>query len=413
MPVNNNTPNTSGAAPCVDVNNDIKLLNMQLKMLIDYCLLLEDEKMSLRYQVEELTKHPPCTLPHGMSNQEREMVERLEENMFQLETDLEQAEDKRLAQEMNLKLLHEENQVLKERCAKLEEGAANPPPCTLPHGMSNQERELVERLEENMLQLETDLEQAEDKRSVLERDLEQLQEHDMPQLLKENEGLQAERDSLKFQLDNAHNEICALTYAAPTPVSSPDLEGDDGMDDGNSQLAEIEELRFDCDGSQQRITTLEKQVYMLAEKLEQTCDQVNRVSQDTLRSHEQEEAIAPTTAELDHDKTCPQNKINNENTGLATPTASREFKILFNPCLSSSELLQSEVVAAPLAPPTPPPVRRWYNMSDALIYPRAMIATTQAAPKAPATNSMAAKTAKAIRKAAATAMAHIHFHHHH
>ncbi|KAJ2661425.1 hypothetical protein IWW48_002408 [Coemansia sp. RSA 1200] len=131
---------------------------------------------------------------------------------------------------------------------------------------------MVERLKENMLQLKTDLGQAQVEHSVLESDLKQLQEHDMPQLLKENEDLKAKRDSLSFQLENAHDEIHVLTYAAPTPVSSPNLEGNDGIEDVDSHRAEIEKLRFDCDGSQQQITMLEKQIYKLAEKLEQTGD---------------------------------------------------------------------------------------------------------------------------------------------
>ncbi|KAJ2517440.1 hypothetical protein GGI11_003148 [Coemansia sp. RSA 2049] len=271
---------------------------------------------------------------------------------------------------------------------------------------------MIEHLEEDMLQLETDLEQAQVERSVLEADLEQLQEHDLRQLLKENEDLKDERDSLVFELNNAQAEIRMLTDAAPTPVSSPDLEDDDDIEDAGSQDADIMELRVDCDDSQQRITTLEKQVHMLVEELEQTCDQANRASQDTLRPHEQEAAVAPTTVKLDHDKTCPRSKFDSESTGLATPTSSGDFKDSFHSVLDSPKSLRSEVMTAPLAPPASPPVRRWHSMGDALIYPRADTAVAQAAPKtAPATTrATAAKAAKAIRKAAARAMAHFHHH---
>ncbi|KAJ2519538.1 hypothetical protein H4217_002615 [Coemansia sp. RSA 1939] len=356
---------------------------------------------------------------HAINNrsksQGKSFVEKLiclEEGIYCLGDDIDNLHAERLVLIADLKQLKEENQALKERCAMLEEKAANPPACTLPHGLSDQERGMIEHLEDNMLQLETDLEQAQVERSVLEANLEQLQEHDLPQLLKENDDLKDERDSLEFELDNAQAEIRMLTDAAPTPASSPDIEGDDGIEDADSQDAEIMELRVDCDDSQQRITTLEKQVYMLVEELEQTCDQANRASQDMLCPHEQKAAVALTTVKLDHGKTCPQNKINSASIGLATPTSSGAFKNLFHSNLSNSESLRLEVMTSPLAPPTSPPVRHWYSMGDALIHPRADTAAAQVAPKtAPATTrATAAKAAKAIRKAAARAMAHFHHH---
>ncbi|KAJ2664463.1 hypothetical protein IWW48_000716 [Coemansia sp. RSA 1200] len=209
--------------------------------------------------------------------------------------------------------------------------------------------------------------------------------------------LSLDSNSLSRQPDSADDEICAHAYFPPTPVCLPALENDYSMEDGNSQLAGIEELRFDCDDSQQRITTLEKQVYELAEKLEQTCDQVNRDSQDTLCSHEQEVTIAPAAAESVHDKTCPRNKINGGSTGLLTPTESVDFKIFFNAELGSLKSLQPDTMVASLPQPTP-------TSKTALA--KAAAKSAKAATKAAAT-----KAAKAIRKVAVTAMAHMHHHH--
>ncbi|KAI9504478.1 hypothetical protein BX070DRAFT_233598 [Coemansia spiralis] len=46
--------------------------------------------------------------------------------------------------------LRNEVQELKEHCTQLEEAAANPPPCSLPHGMSASDREIVDQLDDEL-----------------------------------------------------------------------------------------------------------------------------------------------------------------------------------------------------------------------------------------------------------------------
>ncbi|KAJ2737936.1 hypothetical protein H4S06_006533, partial [Coemansia sp. BCRC 34490] len=158
-------------------------------------------------------------------------------------------------------------------------------------------REEVECLKKNNSRLESDLDQSQLERSVLEADLMFLRDQEMPELLEENEDLKDKCESLTCQLDNANNEIRALACHTPTPASSVNLESDNGMEDGDLQSTEIAELRFDCDDSRQRITVLERQVYVLAEKLEHTHSQLDRVNKDTLRSNLHEVAVAPAMAE--------------------------------------------------------------------------------------------------------------------
>ncbi|KAJ2674347.1 hypothetical protein GGH99_005986, partial [Coemansia sp. RSA 1285] len=149
----------------------------------------------------------------------REEVESLKEDNSRLENDLDQSQVERSVLEMNLELVREheipqmaeEIETLKNECIlvtrRLEEGSANPPPCTLPHGMSERERKMIKHLEEDMARLETDLEQSQLERSVLEADLMLLRKQEMPELLEENEGLKDKCESLTCQLDNAYDEI--------------------------------------------------------------------------------------------------------------------------------------------------------------------------------------------------------------
>ncbi|KAJ2660973.1 hypothetical protein IWW48_002678 [Coemansia sp. RSA 1200] len=266
--------------------------------------------------------------------------------------------------------------------------------------MSEHEREMIERLGEDMTRLENDLEQFQLEHSVLEADLMLLREQEMPELLEKNEDLKDKCESLTCQFDNAYDEIHALTYPAPTPASSLDLESNDGTEDADLQVAEIEELRSDCDDSQQRITMLEKQVCVLAEKLEQTCNQVNRVSQDTQRSHVHEVTVAPTTAESVHSQSYKQSELDSGSTGLATPTASSEFKNAFNSGLGSLESLHSDTLVTPLTPqPMPQLVFPRYYTGDTLVCPGVETRTGKAATKAAtATKATAAKAAKAIKR---------------
>ncbi|KAJ2495331.1 hypothetical protein GGI11_008459, partial [Coemansia sp. RSA 2049] len=134
------------------------------------------------------------------------------------------------------------------------------------------------------------------------------------------------------------------------------------MVDDNSQLLEIEELRFDCDDSQQRITVLERQVYMLADKLEQTCNQGNRISQDTLRSGVHKATVAPAITEPAHNQICQQSKLGSESTSPAAPIKSGKYKDFFYPGLEHPESLQPETMVAPLTPPpTSPQAFRRYS----------------------------------------------------
>ncbi|KAJ2550375.1 hypothetical protein EV175_004095, partial [Coemansia sp. RSA 1933] len=50
-----------------------------------------------------------------------------------------------------IELMRDQIQQLKERCEYLEETAGNPPPCALPHGMSEQEHAMVERLKDELV----------------------------------------------------------------------------------------------------------------------------------------------------------------------------------------------------------------------------------------------------------------------
>ncbi|KAJ2513443.1 hypothetical protein H4217_006344, partial [Coemansia sp. RSA 1939] len=227
-------------------------------------------------------------------------------------------------------------------------------------------------------------------------------------------GLKDKCESLTCQLDNAYNEIRVLACPTPTPASSVDLESDNGMEDGDPRSTEIAELRFDCDDSRQRITVLERQVYVLAEKLEQTCNQGNQIPKDTLRSGVHEAIVAPTMAELACDQMRRQSNLDDERSGLATPSESGKSKGFFYPGLEHPEALQLETMVAPLTPPpTPPqPVFPIYYTGDTLVCPGVETYTGKAATKAaPAkTRATAAKAAKAIRKAAARAMSHFHHH---
>ncbi|KAJ2598245.1 hypothetical protein EV177_007566 [Coemansia sp. RSA 1804] len=365
----------------------------------------------------------------------REEVESLKEDNSRLENDLDQSQVERSVLEMDLELVREheipqmaeEIETLKKECILVtrrpEEGSANPPPCTLPHGMSERKREMIKRLEKDMARLETDLEQSQLERSVLEADLMLLRKQEMPELLEENEGLKDKCESLTCQLDNAYDEIRALAYPAPTPASSIDLESNNGMEDGDSQSIEIAELRFDCDDSRQRITVLERQVYMLAEKLEHTHGQLDRVNQDTLHSGVHEATVAPTMAESACDQIREQSNLDNERSGLATPSESGKSKDFFYPGLEHPESLQPETMVAPLTPPpTPQLVFPIYYTGDTLVYLEAETMTTKAPAKAvtvtkaaakkaaTATKTAAVKAANSIRKAA-SAMAHMRFHH--
>ncbi|KAJ2656377.1 hypothetical protein IWW48_005054 [Coemansia sp. RSA 1200] len=144
-----------------------ELLQDELQAIKKCCERLEHENSSLRRQLEQAANPPPCTLPHGMTENEYERVELLEESMARLEDSLEQAEVQRSVLEADLILVQEENRALEERCIQLGEDVANPPPCTLPHGMTEQGYEMLEHLKKHMVRLEDNLEQAKVKRSAV------------------------------------------------------------------------------------------------------------------------------------------------------------------------------------------------------------------------------------------------------
>ncbi|KAJ2500954.1 hypothetical protein GGI11_007834, partial [Coemansia sp. RSA 2049] len=257
-------------------------------------------------------------------------------------------------------------------------------------------REEVECLKEDNSRLENDLEQSQLKRSVLEADLMLLRKQKMPELLEENEGLKDKCESLTCQLDNAYNEIRALAYPTPTPASSADLESDNGIEDGDPRSIEIAGLRFDCDNSRQRMTVLERQVYMLAKKLEHTHGRLDRVNQDTLRSGVHEATVAPTITKPAYNQICRQSKLGSESTGPAMPTHSGDFKNPFDSGLGSPELLRSKVLAAPPTPqPAPQLVFFRYYTGDTPACLGMETVTVEVAPKAAtAAISVAAKAAK-------------------
>ncbi|KAJ2506143.1 hypothetical protein H4217_009080, partial [Coemansia sp. RSA 1939] len=87
--------------------------------------------------------------------------------MIQLEDCLEQAEVERSVLEADLVQTQEENQALEEHCAQLEEDAANLRQCTLPHGMTKQEHDMLKHLKKRIAQLEHNLEQTKVKRLVV------------------------------------------------------------------------------------------------------------------------------------------------------------------------------------------------------------------------------------------------------
>ncbi|KAJ2652441.1 hypothetical protein GGH99_007591, partial [Coemansia sp. RSA 1285] len=138
----------------------VELLQEELQTMTERCARLEYGNSSLRHQFEQYSNPRQCTL-------EFERIEGLEEKMIQLEDCLEQAEVERSVLEADLVQTQEENQALEEHCAQLEEDAANLRQCTLPHGMTKQEHDMLKHLKKRIAQLEHNLEQTKVKRLVV------------------------------------------------------------------------------------------------------------------------------------------------------------------------------------------------------------------------------------------------------
>ncbi|KAJ2589082.1 hypothetical protein EV177_009300, partial [Coemansia sp. RSA 1804] len=150
----------------------VELLQEELQTMTERCARLEYGNSSLRHQFEQYSNPRQCTLttitlPHEITEQEFERIEGLEEKMIQLEDCLEQAEVERSVLEADLVQTQEENQALEEHCAQLEEDAANLRQCTLPHGMTKQEHDMLKHLKKRIAQLEHNLEQTKVKRLVV------------------------------------------------------------------------------------------------------------------------------------------------------------------------------------------------------------------------------------------------------
>ncbi|KAJ2739652.1 hypothetical protein H4S06_006267, partial [Coemansia sp. BCRC 34490] len=106
-------------------------------------------------------------LPHKITEQEFEKIEGLEEKMVQLVDCLEQAKVERSVLEADLMQTREKNQALEERCAQLEEDAAYPPQCILPHEITKQKRNILKHFKKRIAQFEHNLEQTKVKRLVM------------------------------------------------------------------------------------------------------------------------------------------------------------------------------------------------------------------------------------------------------
>ncbi|KAJ2589037.1 hypothetical protein GGH99_007605 [Coemansia sp. RSA 1285] len=265
--------------------------------------------------------------------------------------------------ECEAEFLRMENQLLKEHCALLEEDAARPPRCTKPHGMSSRERAEIAHLKADKGLAQTRLERSERMQNLLKADIKRAKEqYDgmyrsqrlmVDWLNARNKELKGEIGSLKSQLDAACAE--ARTRA-------------------NAELA----ARTSVVAAANERSALKRQIW----ELQGQCTQL-RV-----------EVSKPTPCSRPHSASRPRTH------SQATVDAA-----------TMAELLQSDTTAALPTPPTTPqptprpepqPVFPRYYAGDTLAYPGVETATAESATK---------KTASAIRKAAASAMARMRHRH--
>ncbi|KAJ2654053.1 hypothetical protein IWW48_006330 [Coemansia sp. RSA 1200] len=222
-------------------------------------------------------------------------------------------------------------------------------------------------------------------------------------LTSKNQALTAERDSLKQQLDDAHAKVREHTRA---------------------ELSAVVALKIERDNSKKQRQELEGRCTQLQEEVANPPPCTRPHDAPRLRSYSQVSADASTLAEPIHDHECQQSEHsveiqpeNNETiNNQTTPTMSNGPKNGCHPKLERLESVQSETLATPLTPqpaPTPTPVFSRYYTDDTLVYHGAETVASEAAAKAAAatkaaaTKAAATKAARAIRKAAARAVAHI------
>ncbi|KAJ2685616.1 hypothetical protein GGH99_003713 [Coemansia sp. RSA 1285] len=258
------------------------------------------------------------------------------------------------------------------------------------------------RLEEDKSELEDCLGDLEVENSLLKAELAQARDENS-QLVEESEVLREECLALEQPLLDARNECRADDETSLASDSSLDTAS------GNS-MHQAQGLR-NCHMALQEETACSLPYTRPHDPL-------------MLRSTLHEMAVAPAMAESVCDQMRRQSNLDDERSGLATPSESGKSKGFFYLGLEHPEALQPETVVATLTPPpTPPqPVFPIYYTGDTLVCLEAETATAKAPAKAvtatkaaakkaaTATKTAAVKAAKSIRKAA-SAMAHMRFHH--
>ncbi|KAJ2517542.1 hypothetical protein GGI11_003124 [Coemansia sp. RSA 2049] len=269
-------------------------------------------------------------------------------------------------------------------------------------------REEVKCLEENKSRLEEDKSELEDclgdlevENSLLKAELTQAREENS-QLVEESEVLREECLALEQLLLDARNESRSDDETSLASDSSLDTASDNSMHQAQG-------LRDCCAHPQE----------------ETVCSLPYTRPHDTLmlRSTLHEVAVAPIMTKSVCNQIRKQSNLDDERFDLATPSESGKSKDFFYPGLEHPESLQSETMVSPLTPPpTPQLVFPIYYTGDTLVCLEAETATAKAPAKAvtitraaakkaaTATKTAAVKTAKSIRKAA-SAMAHMRFHH--
>ncbi|KAJ1666456.1 hypothetical protein IW140_004878 [Coemansia sp. RSA 1813] len=251
-----------------------------------------------------------------------------------------------------LELMREEVRGLKERCAYLEEAAANLPSSAPPHGMSGQELEDARHALEVETSVTRQKQSMPDELNPRNGDLQkqrllQLEmKHDLSsrivadgksskdesaQLIDENKALKDKCDSLRRQLNDAHNEIQAHTESTLSVVSSLDLDSDEDMGGNAAHRAEIAMLKVECKYSKQHSKMLEEHVGGLTKELERSHEQLRRLCHDMVRPYLHEVTVTATLAESVSDKIrqCSELKVtvppaNNDN--RTTPVKSSEAR---------------------------------------------------------------------------------------